>query len=134
MDFLGIGLPELAVILILALIVVGPKRLPEAAAQIARTIREVRRYSSTMTRELNSVVKDLEREYDEVKGEMLGAEKELRESVQSVSQELTGAADDAHKQLADGVATAPAPPVKAEEGTHSPQDKTPPTTQKPEEP
>jgi len=124
MDFLGIGIPELAVILILALIVVGPKRLPETAAQIARTIREVRRYSSTMTRELNSVVKDLEREYEEVRGEVVSANQGLRESAQSVSQELTGAAEDAHKQLTDGMKTPPASPVRADEGSHPPEEKT----------
>ena len=39
----GIGFSELIVILIIALIVVGPKRLPEIARLIGKTIGELRR-------------------------------------------------------------------------------------------
>ena len=46
MEFLGIGLPELLVILVLALIVVGPNRLPEVAANLARFVRAARRYGN----------------------------------------------------------------------------------------
>ncbi len=38
----GIGFQELIVILIVALIVLGPQRLPEAAKTIAKFIREIR--------------------------------------------------------------------------------------------
>lgn len=133
MDFLGIGLPELAVILILALIVVGPKRLPETAAQIARTIREVKRYSSSMTRELNTVVKDLEREYEEVKGEMKGVASELSETSQSISRELMGATEDAQKQLKDGVAVSTGP-AKVDGPSHPPEQKPSPEPQEQKEP
>ena len=99
MDFLGIGLPELAVILALALIVVGPKRLPEAAAQIARAIKEVRRYSAGMTRELGEMVKDLEQEYEGLKGELKETGAELRRRVETVTGEIAGAAEDVHQKL-----------------------------------
>ena len=36
----GIGVPELIVILVIALIVLGPKRLPEAGRAIGRGMRE----------------------------------------------------------------------------------------------
>lgn len=39
----GLGLPELLVILVLALLVVGPKRLPQAGASIGKAIGEMRR-------------------------------------------------------------------------------------------
>ena len=42
MDFLGIGLPEIILILIIAAVVIGPKRLPEVAVQLARVIRQLR--------------------------------------------------------------------------------------------
>lgn len=38
----GLGLPELLVILVLALLVVGPKRLPQAGASIGKAIGEMR--------------------------------------------------------------------------------------------
>jgi len=49
MDFLGIGLPELIVVLIIAVVVVGPKRLPEVAVQLARVIRQLRGYATDVT-------------------------------------------------------------------------------------
>lgn len=48
----NIGLTELLVVLAIALLVIGPKRLPDIGRQLGRTIREFRRASSTVTREL----------------------------------------------------------------------------------
>ena len=42
----GIGMPELAVILVVALVVLGPKRLPEVARSIGKAMGEFRRQSS----------------------------------------------------------------------------------------
>ena len=45
MDFLGIGLPELIVVLliaVIAVIAVGPRRLPELAVQLTRAVRQLR--------------------------------------------------------------------------------------------
>ena len=41
----GIGLPELAVIMVVAVIVFGPDRLPEFARQAGRFIRQVRTFA-----------------------------------------------------------------------------------------
>jgi len=104
MDFLGIGLPEMVVILVLALIVVGPKRLPEAAAQIARAIREVRRYSAGVTQELTEMAKEIETEYTGLKGELKEAGREMRRGVEAAGQELTGAAAEASQGLTEASA------------------------------
>jgi TatA/E family protein of Tat protein translocase len=42
----NIGAPELLIILVLALIIFGPGRLPEVGSALGRTIREFRRSSS----------------------------------------------------------------------------------------
>ncbi|MGD0765877.1 MAG: twin-arginine translocase TatA/TatE family subunit [Dehalococcoidia bacterium] len=99
MEFLGIGLPELVVILVLTMIVVGPKRLPETAAQIARAIREFRRYSSGITSELNEAVKDLEREYGDLRGEWKALSDEMRQKAAAIGGSLTGIVDEAHEKL-----------------------------------
>lgn len=44
----GIGMPELLVILIVALLVLGPKRLPEMARSLGRGMAEFRRASSEL--------------------------------------------------------------------------------------
>jgi sec-independent protein translocase protein TatB len=42
----GIGMPELIVILVIALLVLGPKRLPEVARTLGKAMSEFRRQSS----------------------------------------------------------------------------------------
>jgi len=57
MDFFGIGLGEVILILIVALIIWGPKRLPEIARTIGRTMRAFKKatydLTSQVTRELD---------------------------------------------------------------------------------
>ncbi|WP_456430771.1 Sec-independent protein translocase protein TatB [Thermosulfuriphilus sp.] len=48
----GIGVPELIVIFVVALIVLGPERLPELARTIAKGIAEFRRTANDVKREL----------------------------------------------------------------------------------
>jgi sec-independent protein translocase protein TatB len=47
-----IGLPELFVIALIALIVFGPERLPEMAAQFGKWVAAIRAQASTATAEL----------------------------------------------------------------------------------
>jgi sec-independent protein translocase protein TatB len=49
----GIGPTELIVIMVIALIVFGPQRLPEIAGQIGKAIRDFRQMSADMTGEFN---------------------------------------------------------------------------------
>jgi|SRR5215468_4506126 len=58
----GIGTPELLVILIVALIVLGPKRLPEVARALGKGLAELRRATSGITDELNEARNILEEE------------------------------------------------------------------------
>ena len=54
----NVGGPEVLVILVLALIVLGPQRLPEAARQIGKFMGELRRMSSGFQQELRSAIDD----------------------------------------------------------------------------
>ncbi|MGA3207002.1 MAG: twin-arginine translocase TatA/TatE family subunit [Syntrophales bacterium] len=49
----GIGLPELAVIAIIALIVVGPKKLPCFAKSLGKGLSEFRRAADDVTENIN---------------------------------------------------------------------------------
>ncbi|HEY2921786.1 MAG TPA: twin-arginine translocase TatA/TatE family subunit [Candidatus Binatia bacterium] len=57
----GIGMPELLLILGLALIVLGPKKLPELAKALGKGLAEFRR----ATDELKSEFRQMEHEVDE---------------------------------------------------------------------
>ena len=57
----GIGMPELLLILALALIVLGPKKLPELAKALGKGLAEFRR----ATDEIKDEFRQMEREIDE---------------------------------------------------------------------
>ena len=58
----GIGIPELLVIMVVALIVLGPKRLPEVAQALGRAFAEFRKATSDLSEELTSAQSMLEEE------------------------------------------------------------------------
>ena len=104
MEFLGIGPAELLVILVLTLLVVGPQRLPEIAAQLGRFMRAFRRYSAQVTREFNETMHDLEQEYDQMKGEWKDVGQGLDDAAKSVNTELTAASNEARSALNEATA------------------------------
>ncbi|MFN0071226.1 MAG: twin-arginine translocase TatA/TatE family subunit [Chloroflexota bacterium] len=53
MNFLGMGPMELVLIMVLALIVFGPGKLPEIAGQVGRMVRDFRSATSDMSSEFN---------------------------------------------------------------------------------
>ena len=50
----GIGLPELLVIIVVAVIVFGPDRLPEFARQAGRLVRQVRQFTNSARDDIRS--------------------------------------------------------------------------------
>lgn len=57
----GIGFGELLVILVIALVVVGPERMPDLARRLGLAIRDVRRMYDNMRGELGPEFEDVER-------------------------------------------------------------------------
>ncbi len=60
MNVFGIGLPEIAVIGALALIVFGPKRLPELGKTLGKTLKGFQSASSEFERELQKAISEPE--------------------------------------------------------------------------
>ncbi len=58
----NVGMPELVVILVVALIVLGPKRLPEVARTLGKAMAEFRKATSGITQELDNARAMLEEE------------------------------------------------------------------------
>lgn len=52
----SLGPMEILAILVVALIVLGPKRLPEAGRQVGKFLSEVRRWSNNMQSEIRDVI------------------------------------------------------------------------------
>jgi Tat protein translocase TatB subunit len=54
----NVGTPELLVILLVALIVLGPNKLPEVARQIGKAIGEVRRLGAGFQAEMRDAMQE----------------------------------------------------------------------------
>jgi Tat protein translocase TatB subunit len=52
----NLGPLEIAIVFIVALIVLGPKRLPEAGRQVGRALAEVRRWSAGVQQDLREAL------------------------------------------------------------------------------
>ena len=68
----GIGMPELIIILAVALIVLGPKRLPEIARSLGRAMGEFKRATNELKNAVNleDDVKDIKHTIDDVKADV----------------------------------------------------------------
>ena len=71
--FSNIGITELIVILLLALLVVGPERLPELGRKLGKTLQDVRKAYDNLTRDLGPELMSIQK-----------TTQELRQSVESV--------------------------------------------------
>ena len=56
MNFFGIGLPEMAVIAAIGLLVFGPKRLPELGRTLGRTLKGFQSASSEFEKEFRTAI------------------------------------------------------------------------------
>jgi sec-independent protein translocase protein TatB len=71
--FSNVGITELVLILLLALLVVGPERLPELARKLGKTLRDFRTAYDNLTKDLGPELMSIQE-----------TTRELRESVESV--------------------------------------------------
>ena len=94
----GIGLPEMIVILAVALIVVGPDKLPELARSLAKGVQELKNTVNQVKENLNeegNILDDVHKTVNQVKAD-LGKDGNILGEVQS---ELQQTADKIQEQL-----------------------------------
>lgn len=94
----SIGAPEILVILVLALLVLGPERLPQAASTLGRWVGQLRRLTGSLQAEVQGVVDEVMRPANET---ATGATDAFTSTFATSDAGTTGAAT-----AADGSATA----------------------------
>ena len=62
MNFLGIGPGELVLILVIAVIVLGPDKIPETMRTIGKAMREIRTITEGFQKELNKELAEVTKE------------------------------------------------------------------------
>ena len=72
----GIGMPELIIIMVIALIVIGPSKLPDLAKAIGKGLAEFRKATQDIKESLN------------IEGELQDARKDLVDSVSGLDEPL----------------------------------------------
>lgn len=80
---MNLGWPEIVLIMVFALVLFGPKRLPEIGRQIGRALAEVRKVSREFEREVRSVTGDFEKEISGAKDSFTGVARELEREVRT---------------------------------------------------
>ena len=81
MSFFGMGPMEIGVILVIALIIFGPGKLPEIGAQVGKGIRDFRAATGDITGEFQKAMGDFQGVADEVRQSAA----EVQESTRSLT-------------------------------------------------
>jgi Tat protein translocase TatB subunit len=84
----GIGYQEMFIVLVVALVIFGPSRLPELAGQVGRWVRDFRRMSSDLTGEFEKTFAEVDEVKKSFKREMQGIQEEVEGIGKSARGEL----------------------------------------------
>jgi len=98
----GIGMPEMILILAIALIVIGPKKLPDLAKSLGRAMREFKRATSEFKESIE--IDDEVKELKDVKKSFGDLSDEIRENM-----DLTKELADLNDSKKETNSTLPAP-------------------------
>ena len=91
MDILGVGFPELILIFIIALMVFGPRRLPELAVKLGKTVRDLRNMSRGLMTEWQREITVAARldELEKARQEINELKQEIKETKSEVASEAS---------------------------------------------
>src|SRR5579859_3610566 len=98
MNILGMGPLEILLIVVLALIVFGPAKLPEIMGQVGKAIADFRRATSSLSDEFNRTIQS---ELQETRA--------MVDEAKSTITDARAAVSDVHTSVSAAVASIPAP-------------------------
>ena len=101
MQMFGVGVLEMLLILVLIVIVVGPDKMPQLAADLGRWIRQTRAYARHLLGDFNEVVRELEQEANVSREDWQEIASVVRRNTGVVGQELSRFGRDIKEQQHD---------------------------------
>ena len=128
MNFFGLGPLEILLILVIALIVFGPAKLPEIMGQVGRAIADFRRTTGELSNEFNRTI---QAELQDTKGVFEDTKSAVTGVQTSINAAVSGTATALNAPAPTLTAPAPAPAANAAtvsngtNGTHSPSESPP---------
>ncbi len=88
--FGSIGLPELIIILIIALLVFGPKKLPEVGKSVGRAIREFKKASDELRSKVEEEIQasEIKSNLEEVKSDLTDLQEGFTHLPETIKKDL----------------------------------------------
>ena len=101
----GIGMPELLLLLAIALIVVGPKKLPELAKALGRGIAEFKKATNELKESLetNTEFSELKQSFDDIQETVVDATLPSKPSEELDSEEVVTATTPSDQENEDDI-------------------------------
>jgi len=111
----GMGMPEILLILAIALIVLGPKKLPEIAKSLGRGIAEFKKATSDFKQSM-----EVDNDFKEAKETLHGLKTDVEQSVRDTMAQGAATVDD--EEVDDAAPEKVAQPDSEKDGEKSPQE------------
>lgn len=109
----GIGLSELIIIGIVALLVVGPEKLPEMATKLGRFIWDLRRSWDEVRDTVRSEMMNIKQPFDEIRKAGLEAGEMVKKEAQKIKDEVRAVKTETEASLKEAVEKKPEEPAAA---------------------
>lgn len=105
MSIMGMGWQEIMIVLVGALLIFGPDRLPEVAGQIGKFMRDIRKMTGDLTGELERTagVGDIKKA---VQNELAGVQGSISGATKGVQSTMSGAASSVNKSVTSATTAA----------------------------
>jgi sec-independent protein translocase protein TatB len=114
MEVFGIGPFEIALVVLIAFIVLGPERIPEVMRQLGKWVRQLRELTNNITRDYGTDIQ-------QITGEITALQAELRSIQREIGQVATGFMTTTLPDLDQSIAPkTPPPAAPAAESTPAP--------------
>ena len=118
----GIGMPELLLLLAIALIVVGPKKLPELAKALGRGIAEFKKATNELKESLetNTEFSELKQSFDDIQETVVDATLPSTPSEEATTEEIATATTPSDQENEEDIELASASSDDVEEPETTP--------------